>query len=42
METQDHNDRAPWPGSWKSWYWLVIAFLALLIFLFYRITEHFR
>jgi len=40
MNTPD-NDRAPLFKSWTGWYVLVIAFLALLIILFYFFTKRF-
>jgi hypothetical protein len=39
MNTDD--DKAPLFKSWKQWYFLVIAFLVLLIFLFNYFTKYF-
>ncbi|MEI6946590.1 hypothetical protein V9K67_05260 [Paraflavisolibacter sp. H34] len=41
MENNKSNDKVPFFSSWKHWYLLVIAFLALQIFLFYQLTKYF-
>jgi hypothetical protein len=41
MNTTD-NDKAPLFKSWTGWYVLVIAFLILLIIVFYFFTKHFE
>ena len=40
MKERD-NESSPLFKRWTSWYVLVIAFLALLIVLFYFFTQHF-
>lgn len=35
------NDKAPFFKSWRGWYVFVIAFLLLLIVLFYLFTKRF-
>lgn len=40
MPQQDH-DKIPLFKKWSSWYLLVIAFLVLLIVLFYFFTKKF-
>ena len=35
MKKQEENEKAPLFGNWTAWYVLVIAFLGLLILLFY-------
>jgi hypothetical protein len=37
----EDNDKAPLFSSWRYWYLLIIAFLILLIFLFYLLTQNF-
>ena len=39
---QQDNDKAPFFKNWNYWYVLVIAFLVLLIILFYFFTKHFE
>lgn len=39
--SMNDNDKAPLFGSWKGWYFFVIAFLVLLIILFYFFTKRF-
>jgi len=38
---QEENDKAPLFKNWSRWYLLVIAFLVLLIVLFYFFTKYF-
>ena len=38
---QDSNDKVPLFGKWTYWYVFVIAFLAVLIILFYFFTKYF-
>jgi hypothetical protein len=40
MSTSD-NDKAPFFKSWTGWYVFVLAFLALLIVLFFLFTKRF-
>ncbi|HYC41347.1 MAG TPA: hypothetical protein VEB63_12760 [Chitinophagaceae bacterium] len=37
-----HPDKAPLFPNWNYWYALVVAFLILLIVLFYLLTRKFR
>jgi hypothetical protein len=39
--TGHDNDKAPLFKNWNRWYFLVIAFLLLLILLFYLFTKYF-
>lgn len=36
-----HDDKAPLFKSWNQWYFIVIAFLVLLIILFNFFTKYF-
>ncbi len=43
-ETHDgtgENEAPPFLGRWRNLYILILAWLAILIFLFYRFTEYF-
>jgi hypothetical protein len=37
----DEREKVPLFRKWSYWYVLVIAFLSVLIFLFYLFTKHF-
>jgi hypothetical protein len=36
------NDKPPFFKTWNAWYFAVIAFLAVLIILFFLFTRHFQ
>lgn len=35
------SEKVPLFKSWRTWYWLVIGFLVVVMILFYLFTKHY-